>query len=143
MEGFEEHAKRVDEFVNSTLYKTKFIHLLKYVNAVGSMSEPVLSEDLEEMFNLSGSEVRKIIQNARNMRIPVASYEKGYFFARGFGELGTTFKHLYGRIGSMEYTISQLELSFGESKSEPYVFRPDVLSPQTELDLFNEKGQSE
>lgn len=117
MDGFEKYNQEVRKFESSKLYRTKFRRFLQCMRE-RSKSNPAVSFVIETGMQVSGADVRKMVQNARRMSLPVASAGNGYFYAKSKGELRSTIEHLKERRNSLSYTISQLELAFIEDDSE-------------------------
>ena len=105
MQGFNRYEMEMEEFRSTRLYGLypEFVEYLKRCQG------PMLSRDLERKFNISGAEIRAMVQYARRQSTPIASSGLGYRYARNSSEMESTIKHLSERRDSLSYTIAQLE----------------------------------
>ena len=74
--------------------------------------------ELERALNLSGTELRKLVNRLRRMGVPIASDRQGYFYAATAGEVYTTIRQLRQMAAGLEKAIAGLESSlenFGEA----------------------------
>lgn len=58
----------------------------------------VKSKDLECLFSITGSELRRIVNDSRANGIPICSCRKGYFYAATNEETSATIRQLESRI---------------------------------------------
>lgn len=65
-------------------------------------SNPAHSKTIEAALNISGTEVRTLVNYARRMNYPIASNQKGYWWAKSFEELEDTLKHLEQRENAIK-----------------------------------------
>jgi len=105
MQGFNRYEREMAEFREGKLHEIyhEFLSYLK--RHPGS----ILSRDLERKFNISGAEIRAMVQYARRQSTPIASSGLGYRYARNETEMASTIRHLTERRDSLTYTIAQLE----------------------------------
>lgn len=73
---------------------------------------PVYSLKLEELFNLSGSNVRDIVRELRREGFPIANSKSGYYYAESFEQIKGTVNDLEGRARSLIITANKLRKSF-------------------------------
>jgi hypothetical protein len=108
MDSFEQYTADMEKFRHTrlaTVYPELVAHLKRSLNFVKS-------EQLEQAFSLTGSEVRQIVQYARRQSIPIVSSAHGYSMARSSGDLDSTLAHLRERMNSLKYTVIKLEQAF-------------------------------
>ena len=82
----------------------------------------VSGRDLEQTLNLSGTDLRKIVNRLRRKGIPIASDRSGYFYARTAGEVYTTIRQLQAMVNGLEAAIRGLEKAldaFGAGGDSP------------------------
>lgn len=90
-------------------------------------SEPVLSLELQDELNVSGSEIREAVRELREKGIPITSGSEGYGFAKDIDEIMPTILHLKSRAISMLKTIRNLERNFINPSSQADMFRASVI----------------
>lgn len=61
----------------------------------------VTSPDLEAMFGMKGSEIRKTINRLRSDGKPICSGQTGYYYAASTEEIQKTIRNLDGRIAKI------------------------------------------
>lgn len=71
---------------------------------------PICGSAIAAALGISGIEVRKRINHARNNGDPICSNAKGYYIAQDIAEIQETIDSLQGRIRSMEEAISGLQM---------------------------------
>ncbi len=86
--------------------------VLMQINLRGD-GNPILSNVLEDMFGITGPEVREIVREARRKGVPIANSTKGYFRAENFIELEPTLKDLHKRAMSLLVTRKEMAKCFG------------------------------
>lgn len=59
------------------------------------------SRDLEEIFHISGSQVRYAINRIRSAGYPICSSDAGYFFANTQGEIERTIQRLNANVSAI------------------------------------------
>jgi biotin operon repressor len=77
-------------------------------NHVGK-ENAVKSKVLEELFGLSGQEVRSIVNQLRSEGVPICSGQKGYWFAKNRTEIQETLRNLTQRIQGITNAINGLK----------------------------------
>lgn len=88
----------------------KFIALVIAVEIklkIHNKKNPILSSQLENEFQIAGSQVRDIIHLLRRQGLPIANaggQSEGYFYADNYGELEPTLIDLKSREDSMRTT---------------------------------------
>ncbi len=65
--------------------------------------------ELERALNLSGTDLRKLVNKLRRKGIPIASDRQGYFYAVNAGEVYTTIRQLRQMSNGLEKAIAGLE----------------------------------
>jgi len=107
--GFDKYNDEVEAFMKSKMYADKYQQVIDAIR-FHSIDNPILSPDLCERFRLNGNgaQVRKIVQNARRMGVPIGSKSDGYFWAKNQKELDEGTQHLRERANSIIYTINKL-----------------------------------
>ena len=84
--------------------------LLEYLKgACSGRQYTVRSAELEHVLNLSGTELRKLVNRMRRRGIPIASSRDGYFYARTAGEVYSTIRQLSGMVNGLNAAIAGLE----------------------------------
>ncbi len=81
----------------------------------------VSGAELERALNLSGTDLRKLVNKLRRKGIPIASDRQGYFYAVNAGEVYTTIRQLNQMKQGLDAAIQGLEGaldSFGGDTSE-------------------------
>ncbi len=76
--------------------------------------------ELERVLNLSGTDLRKLVNRLRRRGVPIASDRSGYFYAVTAGEVYSTIRQLRQMAAGLEKAIAGLEDSlekFGELDS--------------------------
>ena len=76
---------------------------------------PILSPEIEQLFEIKGGKVRDIIRELRREGIPIANSHKGYYMASDYSDLDLTIKDLHSRAMSMLVTIKKLRGCFNRS----------------------------
>ena len=71
----------------------------------------VRSAELEQVLNLSGTDLRKLVNRMRRKGVPIGSSREGYFYAQTAGEVYTTIRQLKGMAAGLESAIRGLEQS--------------------------------
>ena len=93
--------------------------LLSYLKgACSGRKRRVSSAELERVLNISGTELRKLVNRLRRKGVPIASDRQGYFYAATAGEVYTTIRQLRQMAAGLEKAIAGLEDSlekFGET----------------------------
>lgn len=77
----------------------------------------VSGSDLERALNISGTDLRKLVNRLRRQGVPIASDRQGYFYAATAGEVYTTIRQLQQMVNGLQKAIAGLEGSlekFGE-----------------------------
>ena len=77
----------------------------------------VSGSDLERALNISGTDLRKLVNRLRRQGVPLASDRQGYFYAATAGEVYTTIRQLQQMVNGLQKAIAGLEGSlekFGE-----------------------------
>ena len=117
--GFDKYNAEVDVFIRSKLYDEKYHEVVGAIR-FHLIDNPVLSPDLCKRFHLNdnGVQVRKIVQNARRLGVPIGSKSDGYFLARNQRELNEGNSHLRERMNSLQYTIDRLDDVFATEQVE-------------------------
>ena len=78
----------------------------------------VSGSDLERALNISGTDLRKLVNRLRRQGVPIASDRQGYFYAATAGEVYTTIRQLQQMVNGLQKAIAGLERSlekFGEA----------------------------
>lgn len=78
----------------------------------------VSGSDLERALNISGTDLRKLVNRLRRQGVPIASDRQGYFYAATAGEVYTTIRQLQQMVNGLQKAIAGLEGSlekFGEA----------------------------
>lgn len=107
MEAFERYSQEMERFRKGRL-ATIYPEFLAYLKT----SDFVKSPQLEQLFNISGAEIRQVVQYARRQSVPIQSGGNGYRYARRQDDIEPTLAHLRERRNSLNYTISKLERAF-------------------------------
>ena len=82
----------------------------------------VSGAELERVLDVSGTELRKLVNRLRRKGVPIASDRSGYFYARTAGEVYATIRQLRKMVSGLEAAIRGLEQSldsFGEGGDPP------------------------
>lgn len=69
---------------------------------------PVTSKEIERFLNISGEDVRFIVNSLRKKGYPIGSSREGYFICRTAEELEGTIEHLKGRVRGIKRAINGL-----------------------------------
>ncbi|MCI8397984.1 MAG: hypothetical protein HFF90_01075 [Oscillibacter sp.] len=69
----------------------------------------VKSAELERVLHISGTELRKLVNQLRREGVPIASNREGYFYARTAGEVYSTIRQLRLMVQGLEAAIHGLE----------------------------------
>ena len=77
-----------------------------------SADNPVTARQITAALSIPGPAVRAIVNHLREQGHPIGSGGKGYWYASGPNELGTTITHLEQRIRSMERAARGLRRAF-------------------------------
>ena len=67
--------------------------------------------ELERTLHVSGTDLRKLVNQLRRKTHPVASDRSGYFYATNAGEVYDTIRQLKQMVAGLEAAISGLERS--------------------------------
>ena len=93
--------------------------LLSYLKGVcPGRKHRVSGTELERALGLSGTDLRKLVNQLRREGVPIASDRQGYFYAATAGEVYTTIRQLRQMTAGLEKAIAGLEDSlekFGET----------------------------
>lgn len=82
----------------------------EYIKAHSDGSkQPVCGRKIASAFNISGVEVRKLINTARSSGDPICANGKGYYITRDTDEIQQTIDSIRSRIAGMNNAISGLE----------------------------------
>ena len=81
----------------------------------------VKSSVLESMFQLKGSEVRKIINRIRCNGQPICSGSTGYYYASTEADIRKTIRNLNGRIDKINAAKNRLQNSIRTKKENQHV----------------------
>jgi biotin operon repressor len=71
----------------------------------------VRSAELERILDISGTDLRKLINRLRRKGVPIGSCPEGYYYARTAGEVYSTIRQLRGMVNGLEAAIHGLEQS--------------------------------
>lgn len=71
----------------------------------------VISKTLEQALGISGKELRDLVNALRREGIPIASDQRGYFYAKTETEVRLTIRHMRNRISGINAAISGLRRS--------------------------------
>lgn len=97
--------------------------LLDYLKgACSGRAYRVGGADLERVLQISGTDLRKIVNRLRRRGVPIASDRNGYFYAQTAGEVYATIRQLRKMTFGLEAAIRGLEQaldSFGERGDRP------------------------
>jgi len=77
----------------------------------------VKSSELERVLNLSGTDLRKLVNRLRRKGVPIGSSRDGYFYAKTAGEVYATIRQLQVMEQGLRAAIQGLESAldkFGE-----------------------------
>lgn len=74
----------------------------------------VTSKILEAVFNINGSEIRRIVNEARCSGYPVCSDNNGYYYAGNKKELNATIAQLSGRVDNISNARDGLTLALSK-----------------------------
>lgn len=84
--------------------------LLAYLKGVcNGRQRTVRGAELEKALNISGTDLRKLVNRLRRSGVPVGSSRNGYFYARTAGEVYTTIRQLRLMVRGLEAAIRGLE----------------------------------
>ena len=78
----------------------------------------VSGRDQARSLNISGTDLRKLLNRLRRQGVPIASDRQGYFYAATAGEVYTTIRQLQQMVNGLQKAIAGLEGSlekFGEA----------------------------
>ena len=91
---------------------TREEQLLAYLKgACSGRSYRVSGAELELAMELSGTDLRKIVNRLRRKGKPIASDRSGYFYAQTAGEIYTTIRQLRKMAAGLDAAIQGLEAS--------------------------------
>ena len=79
---------------------------------------PVKSVELERSLNMSGTDLRKLINKLRRKAVPICSSRDGYFYAKTAGDIVRTIRKLEIMIQGLQAAINGLTAAldqFGET----------------------------
>lgn len=80
--------------------------LRAFLNKMGARkSSPIKSHILEDHYGVNGVVIRKMVQNARRIGIPIASSSDGYWVSKKKKEYMESIQHLIARADSLNETI--------------------------------------
>ena len=65
--------------------------------------------ELRQVLHISGSGLHRLVNRLRQQGVPIASDQKGYFYAATAGELYTTIRYLRKIVEGLEKAIAGLE----------------------------------
>lgn len=92
--------------------------LLSYLKgACPGRKHRVSGAELERALDLSGTDLRRLVNRLRRKGVPIASDRNGYFYAVTAGEVYITIRQLRQMVNGLEKAITGLEESlekFGE-----------------------------
>lgn len=88
---------------------------------IHTKQNPILSSEIEKELDLPGIVVRDIIRELRRESKPIASCDKGYFWAKNFEELKDTIDDLERREISLRRTRHALENCFSKEAQLPLI----------------------
>jgi biotin operon repressor len=71
----------------------------------------VISKTLEGALGISGKELRDLVNALRREGIPIASDQRGYFYAKTETEVRLTIRHMRNRISGISAAVSGLRRS--------------------------------
>lgn len=95
--------------------------LLSYLKgACPGRKHRVSGAELERALDISGTDLRKLVNRLRRRGVPIASDRQGYFYAATAGEVYTTILQLQQMVFGLEEAIAGLEASleaFGEASA--------------------------
>jgi biotin operon repressor len=78
--------------------------------------KPVLGAKLAQVSGLSGQEVRKVVNEARQEHLPIGSCKTGYYWARTQEELLVTIRDLTGRAKQIMRAAEGLRACFKQEE---------------------------
>ncbi len=73
--------------------------------------------ELERVLNLSGTDLRKLVNRLRRRGVPIASDRSGYFYAVTAGEVYSTIRQLRQMAAGLEKAMEDSLEKFGELDS--------------------------
>lgn len=73
--------------------------------------QPVTSRKIEEFFQISGQEVRSVINSMRSIGYPIGSGNRGYHICRTAEELDKTIDNLNSRIAGITKAVDGLAIA--------------------------------
>ena len=85
-------------------------------------NKTIKSAELERAMEMSGTDLRKLVNKLRRKAIPICSGRDGYFYAVTAGEVYTTIRQLRQMACGLEKAIAGLEGSldkFGPGGGDP------------------------
>ena len=89
--------------------------LLTYLHdACPGRAYRVSGAELERVLDVSGTELRKLVNRLRRKGVPIASDRCGYFYARTAGEVYATIRQLRKMVSGLEAAIRGLEQSLDD-----------------------------
>ena len=84
--------------------------LLVYLKgACAGRAYRVSGRELGMALNLSGTDLRRLVNRLRQRGVPIASDQSGYFYAQTAGEVYTTIRQLRDMSNGLEAAIRGLE----------------------------------
>ncbi len=84
--------------------------LVAYLKGIrGGRRHAVKGAELERTLNISGTDLRKLVNVLRRKGIPIGSSRKGYFYARTAGDVYSTIRQLRLMVRGLEAAIRGLE----------------------------------
>ncbi|MCK4521388.1 MAG: hypothetical protein KAU20_02355 [Nanoarchaeota archaeon] len=115
MQNFDKYTEEMRQFEKSSLFSKHYTRLIKGIKT-RTQDEPVTSREIEKRLNLSGSQIRRLIQHGRRNGVQIASGDQGYYIAENYEQLLGTIQHLKERRNSLHYTIVKMREGSGQIK---------------------------
>ena len=118
MYTFDKYEGDMERFQKSRLHDI-YPKFISHLQSMGALDQK--SPELEDIFGISGAEVRQIVQYARRKSDPIISSGNGYRMALNKDDLQGTIEHLTERRNSLDFTITKLNEAFSQFTCEPPV----------------------
>lgn len=84
--------------------------LLAYLKgACAGQRYTVKGAELEQVLEISGTDLRKLVNRLRKKGVPIGSSKAGYFYAETAGEVYATIRQLQAMVRGLEGAIRGLE----------------------------------
>ncbi|MCK4521638.1 MAG: hypothetical protein KAU20_03615 [Nanoarchaeota archaeon] len=115
MQNFDKYTEEMRQFEKSSLFSKYYIKLIREIRET-SEDEPVTSREIEARMNISGSQIRRLIQHGRRNGVQIASSDQGYYIAGNYEQLLGTLQHLKERRNSLHFTIVKMREGSGQIK---------------------------